>query len=242
MYNSVGLHPFERIEPGESSYGFVWGPTDDPNEINKRWRWDHIIYPFSDMTEKFTQSRKGRGKEYFGIITWYFMDEMYEMNIEIDDAYWESARDDKGWIKSSKIEHDLMGAIPHRTTLFRLLADMVKAEILQKKVVVEKTSRSSDKKQKPSVYYRLLLHEPWISHLHVMTHDELLRAAIKYYKGFNKYGELYLGAREYLKLDGFHKDDIDDILMESLEYLKEDGEDCYRANIAEDLERLLQSV
>jgi len=242
VYNSHDLHPFERIEPGESSYGFSWGPTDDPKEANKRYHWDYVVYPFMEMVDQFIRSRKGHGKEYFEIIAWYFMDEMYEMNIKPDDAFFETARDDTGWIRSSKIEHDLLGDIPHRTTLFRVLADMVDADILQKKIVVEKTSRSTDKKQKPSVYYRLLLHDPDEAHFQVMTREELLSAAKINYKGFKKYGELYLGAREYLKIDGFEDDEIDKILLECLDYLKEDGEDLYRVNLNVDLDGLLGSI
>lgn len=242
MYNSHDLHPFERIEPGESSYGLRWGPTKDHEELDKRWHWDATIPIFWEMTDRFIRSRKGHGKEYFEILAWYFMDEMYEMNIRWEDAFFETAREDTGWIRSSKLEHDLHGEIPHRTTLFRLLADMVDAEILQKKVVVEKKSRSSNKKQKPNVYYRLLLHEPDVSHFHVMTHEELLPIAIKYYKGFKKYGELYLGAKEFLKSEGLDEEDPEEFLLDCLADWKQDGEDLYRINLNIDLENLLESI
>jgi len=243
VYNSHDLHPFERIEPGESSYGFCWGPTDDLNEAEKRWHWDYVVFAFMELADQFIRSRKGSGKEYFEILAWYFMDEMYEMNIRPDDAFFETARDDTGWIRSSKIEHDLLREIPHRTTLFRLLADMVDADILQKKVVVEKTSKSTDKKQKPSVYYRLLLHEPDEAHLQVMTYKELISAAKMYYKGFKKYGELYLGAKEYLKSDGFDEKDIDEILLDQLSWWKKyDGKDLYRTNLRITLGGLLGSI
>ena len=245
MYNSQGLHPFERIEPGETSYGFRWGPTDDPKEMEKRWHWDGIIPIFWDMMDKFIISRKGVGKQYFEILAWYFMDEIYEMNIQINDVFFETANDDAGWIRSSKIEHDLFdkNKIPHRTTLFRILADMVDADILQKRNIVEKTARSTKEKQKLSVYYRLLLHEPMSAHLQVMTHEELLRNALLYYKGFEKYGELYLAAKEMLKSEGLKDDEVDSFLKDYLLPWKEyDGEDLYRTNLRITLEKLLESV
>ena len=239
------LQKREKCEYTESdefegkSYGLNWGPTDDPKELEKRWHWDHVIFVYYEMVDQFNRSRKGSGKEYFTILADYFIDEMYEMDIQTKDLFFETAVEDTGWIRSSKIEHDLLGEIPHRTTLFRLLADMVDAEILQKKIVVEKTSRSSGKKQKPSVYYRLLLHEPFVAHLQVMTHEELLPVAIQYYKGFRKYGELYLGAREYLKSKGFEDGNIDDFLLKCLAALREEDKDLYRINLSIDLEKLL---
>jgi hypothetical protein len=236
-------HPFERIDPGEQSWGFHWGPTNDLKEADKRYHWDHLIPSFEIMMGQFIRSRKGKGKEYFEILAWYFMDEMYDMNMKPSDAVWETARKNRGWIRSSKIEHDLSEAIPHRTSLFRLLADMVDAEILQKKLIIEKKLRSSAKKKKASVYYRMLLHDPFTAHLQVMTHEELLPTAIAYYEGFKKYGELYLGARRYLKLDGFEDTEIDEILLGCLDYRKEyEGEELYRINLNLDLDRLLEST
>jgi hypothetical protein len=242
MHNRDPSRDIGHDDSEEVSYGLSWGPTDDPKEMEKRWHWDSVIPLFYEMVDQFIRSRKGRGKEYFEILAHYFIDEMYEMNIRIDDVCFETASEDAGWIRSSKIEHDLLGEIPHRTTLFRLLADMVDAEILQKKIVVEKLSRSSDKKQKPSVYYRLLLHESFVSHLHVMTHAELLPVAIKYYKGFKKYGELYLGAKEWAIAEGIAEEDIDVYLREWLLPWKEDGDDLYRINLNIDLDALLKSV
>lgn|GEM_PF-2247876 len=235
---------FERINRAKSSYGLRWGTgTVDDQEAHKRWRWDGIIPLFIETVDRFSRSRKGPGKEYFEILAWYFMDEMYEMNLDMDDVCFETAKEDTGWIRSSKIEHDLIRVIPHRTTIFRLLVDMVDADILQKRVVVEKSSRSANNKQKPSVYYRLLVHEPEVTHLQVMTHEELLQTAIVYYKGFKKYGELYLGAREYLKHNGFDEKNIDDFLLDCLTpWKKYDGEDQYRTDLNITLEGLLGSI
>lgn len=241
MDNSYSIpHPFERIEPGEPSWGFHWGPTDDPKEANKRHDWDILIPELEIMMGQFIQSRKGKGKKYFEILTWYFMDEMYEMDMMPDDAFWGTARKNRGWIRSSKIEHDLSELIPHRTSLFRMLADMVDAQILQKKVVVEKKLRSSATKKKPSVFYRMLLHDPFETHLQVMSHEELLPLAIRYYKAFKKYGELYLGAREYLKTDGFEEEEIDKALLSCLNPRKKyEGKELYRINLNLDLGTLL---
>jgi hypothetical protein len=245
VHNSLNLNPFEGIGRGKPSHGFRWEPTDDPNELEKRKKWDRVITSFRFMVNKFIKSRKGVGKKNFEAIAWYFMDHMYEMNISTDDAYFETAKYDIGWIRSSKIERDLRADIPNRTTFFRLLADMVDAEILQKLDIVEKNSRSSAKKTKASVYYRLLLHEPEVAHLQVMTYEELLPAAIAYYKGFRKYGELYLGAREYLKSEG-HNDDGDDIdyfLLNNSPWWREYDEwDQYRIDLNIKLEGLLRTT
>ena len=242
MDNSYSIpHPFERIDPGEPSWGFHWGPTDNPKECNKRYHWDHLIPSFEIMMGQFIRSRKGKGKEYFEILAWYFMDEMYDMDMRPRDAVWMTARKNRGWIRSSKIEDDLSEVIPHRTSLFRLLADMVDAKILQKKEVIEKKMRSSTTKKKPSVYYRMLLHDPLEAHLQVMTHEELLPVAITYHRGFKKYGELYLGAREYLKLDGYEDDEIDKVLLNCLlSWKKYDGADLYRTNLSITLDGLLE--
>ena len=219
-------------------YGLNWGPTDDPNEVKRRWQWDSAISCFMDMGEKFSRSRKGKGKEYFDTLAWYFMNEMYEMNLQIGDLFLGTAADDTGWIRSSKIEHDLAKDIPHRTSLYRLLADMVEAEMLQKKVEIEKGPRSASSKKKGNVYYRMLLHEPTEAHFQLMTRDELLQETVKWYRAFKKYGELYLGAREGLKSTGIKDENIDDYLLEFFAPQREEDKGLYQINLNMALEWL----
>jgi len=205
---------------------------ENPNKWNSEdyaWiaEWDYVLDGVTDTIDKFNRTRKGRGKDHATAIMEYFVNEWREMDIKPLDVYWITAQEEKGWIRSSQIEADLLGEeIPysHRTTLFRLLDDLVKAEILQKKSVIEKTRRSSDKKQKTSVYYRMLVHEPNENHFQVMTREELLHSAIEYSKGYIKLRKLYMGAKEYLKSDGIEEKEIDKMLLEFYDFGKKKWE------------------
>jgi len=221
LHDRKGSENTKPDEFNEKNYGLRWAPTDDPIELNKRLGWELFIRDYMDRIDRFNRSKKKHGKEHLKILAKYFVRKTYEMNIDTLDLHFESANEETGWIRSSIIEKDLVKNISNRNTIFRLLADMVDSEFLQKRNVVVKSVRSSNMKKKPNVYYRLLIHEPLVSQLQIKTREELLTEAIKYYKAFRKYGELYLGAKEWLMMEGFAEKDVDPYLRDGLRSWKE---------------------
>jgi hypothetical protein len=197
--------------------------------------WDYLLCEGARIFESFIKTRKGQGKEYVSAIGFYFIDKMVDIE-NFDDIFFETASDDVGWIRSSQIERDLIKQIPTmpRTTLYRLLNEMVEFEILQKKSLVENYKRTSNAKQKKNTYYRLLLHDPFVAHFQMMDRDELIKTAIYFRSGFLKFGELYLGAKEFFRYYGI--DDIDNFLRSCLIPWKEYDGELYRANMFTSLE------
>ena len=251
MYNSQKKKGRKYEE--DSVFVFV-GPnydygTKDPIEREKRKNWMLVDSFMDDVVANYIRSRKGHGKEYFTNLVFYFVQEMYEMNLDPYDIIYGTVNKELGWIRSNKIEHDAIkdkknihGFIPHRTTLFRLLNDMVESKILQKKVIVEGYQRSSSNKQKANVYYRLLPPPVYEEHLQILSYEDLLPKAIRYYKAFKKYGELYLGARELLKFkDGIDDENIDQLFIDALLPWKENDED-YEDSLNLELYRLSGSI
>jgi len=198
--------------------------------------WDYLLEEGERVFESFIKTRKGHGKEYVSAIGFYFIDQMVDIE-KFEDIFFETANDDVGWIRSSQIERDLIKQIPSlpRTTLYRLLNEMVEFEILQKRELVEKYERTSKAKQKKNTYYRLLLHEPIVVHFQLMERDELIKTAMYFRNGFLKFGELFLGAKEFFKYYGI--DDVEQFLQSCLIPWKEyDGEELYRTNMFLSLE------
>ena len=115
-----------------------------------------------DAFLRFCVNKTKRGTEFANIIIEYLFD--LHNRIFINDTFVDTLPEEKicmeeGWTRSCQIEKALFhsGKIPHRTTLFRLLNELTDYGILQKSEVIEQSSRSHSKKQKKSVYYRLVI-------------------------------------------------------------------------------------
>ena len=162
---------------------------------------DDILRESHGVFAGFIKSRKGPGKEYAVSIERLLLGKLAESK-KYEDCFFRTASDDVGWLRSSEIEHALKKQIPHKTTLFRLLGDMVIAELVQQLNIYKPSSNSRGKSKKSNVYYRFLLHEPAVTHFQIMDREELLKSSILYYKAFRKYGELFLAAVEVFKSEG----------------------------------------
>ena len=212
---------------------------------------DDILRESHGVFAGFIKSRKGPGKEYAVSIERLLLGKFAETK-KYKDCFFKTASVEVGWLRSSEIEHALIGQIPHKTTLFRLLGDMVTAELIQQRTTHKPSPIPCGKSQKDHVYYRFLLHEPEVIHFQIMDQEELLKSSILYYQAFKKYGELFLATVEVFKSEGivgpdegieetelFLKNIIADRKKLEMKYSEDTNGSLFRLNLTRRLEKLI---
>ncbi|MCX6693640.1 MAG: hypothetical protein NT074_03695 [Methanomicrobiales archaeon] len=93
---------------------------------------------------------------------------------------------DIGYVRYIEIErHFVPTIIPTNTTLYHLLRDLHRAHLIERKEIIETTTRSKPGKRKSSVYYRV---PPWTNNLLTLSKEELLVELMDLNKKYDSLG------------------------------------------------------